>query len=262
MQRESPSFRDIVEAYTEEIVFWSRQIMEHMLFIFDGIDEKVLSTLPPIKYEDTFMGPLLDFGGKKHTLKSAALHFMKQWGSVFESSRKGNLDLFTVHKLADQTLMYKYIVREYLSGIYLGPGVSFSLLSHMIEELQHFIFKINVKFDRSGQVVEYIPADETRDLLFWATERATETMEVGQLLDVTENKLIETARSTAKNLLKTKSAEKVLGELFNLDDFYQEINQRIENKTLRAKIPQILAEHILREQERAKDVIGPMVEYI
>jgi len=254
----------------DEIFFWARQMMEHALFLYLGLEDD------------------------KNKLKNEALELNKEWENflndkfpfikineipekVFltqdDESKihiKGSLDM--VNNLIGKTIKFKTNVDNMLkSGKWIG-WIYPSLIQHMLDEANYFKKKINGDEYTIDNEIEFINHHHEGELSVTA-----------QLIDPDpeQQKIIDKVKSYVKDLsdlqhdpsnIRYLSIKKELFKNLNptertnmlmislifsreLTNFAKETGEKIKNNKLKSIISPILANHIYREFVRFTETL-------
>lgn len=221
----------------DEIQFWSKQLMEHQLFLFLGLED------------------MPDFN-----LKSKAYEIYSEWKDFIKNISE-NIDIKKVNELINKTSDFtRTVISELSEGKWIG-WIFPSLARHMLEESEYFSRKINGPLFTTMEEIEYINKHNGEELAVTA-----------QLIDPNreQQKVIDIVRSYA-NQTKISSKwsekdEKILRNLESTDlasylmisirygkeiiQLAQDTGKKIASRELKSIISPILAEHGLREFER------------
>jgi len=186
----------------DEIHFWGRQLTEHCLFLFLGLQDTD-NILKTEAYElnqrwEKFMNETFYDKGIKVTPETVFL-------SESDLDKVGNISTDKVNKLIDATIDFKSKLVEILDhGIWIGWNF-ISLVKHMLQESLYFRKKVNGPAFTRDEEIQYANH-----------HHSTEMGVTAQLIDpqIEQQPLIDVIRSYA---LKRMSELKLTGSLTGTD---------------------------------------------
>lgn len=218
---------------TEEIGFWSRQMSEHALFLFLGLNE---TEVPELK----------ERGLELHEKFQA-------WRDRFaQQGRLSKRSLRNYKQLLGQLRAYKKaVLKAVLAGWsgWLYP----SFVQHVLLELDYHVQNING--------VKRAPAKEVE---FWNIINGDHANFAKHLIDPTEVQLVEQADQLAKQFAQlgktVRSEDEMMIQLSlnatkELDAYGRQAQAGIKNRSIRSIIHPVLIAHVLREGQRASDIL-------
>ncbi|AEQ60766.1 hypothetical protein [Acanthamoeba polyphaga mimivirus] len=245
----------------DEVAFWGRQMMEHLLLLHLGLDEEELKNSALQNHMD-WKRYLTENFFSKGVNPGPDQAFL----TTNELEKIGLLNKNVVNGLIDQTIQYKSkLVKTLNSGQWVG-WIYPAMAQHMLEEAEYFKRKVNGP--------DYTPEQETK---FVVHHHSTEMGATTQLLDPTEKDDIKIAKSYADICMSklsgrnkkpfpkqwTSQEEAILRGQDPVDlatlmrislkysreltQFAKETGQKIDSKQLKSIIHPVLAHHIFRE---------------
>ena len=215
----------------EDIEFWGKQVMEHMIFVNTGLVEKEIKRQQlPVR------------------LYSESSEFTEDWRELLTGEPSLNY-ISDVRDLASRTLSYQNEVKEVqLNGSWIG-WLSDSFYNHISLEIEYFMDKLDEE-----------PFNIDSELNFWSIERKGDTEATIKLLDPSEKNWEERARLAIEKLEDAEQLEGSeeqdflalsLNAFEKLDKFYENLGNGIKKATVKTNIHPMLAAHVKREGERA-----------
>jgi|DewCreStandDraft_5_1066085.scaffolds.fasta_scaffold05936_5 hypothetical protein len=219
----------------EEVSFWGLQVAEHfyLLYLLTVPEGIIQANLPKVNNMD---------------LRQEAIFYYNQWRNLIS----GSWTLEKVKNLILSSRDYKERLLKYLSsGIWIG-WISYSMVKHMLSELEYFWSKIT----GAG----YNVRDE---LLFWLFHDETETAALEKLIDPSEEIIssllrdyIARTQKLSQDLSDERNPLRKEGIDFQLEyrNIVAELEERISSKTLLSNIPHLLTAHVLREAQHSLEI--------
>lgn len=216
-------FKEIkMEDPRDEVEFWSRQLSEHGLFFYLGIEDAAL--------------------------KKRGLEIHKK----FEKFRKGMNDtnLSDVLPLAQELRAYKIDVAKTLdSGKWIGWTFP-AFVKHVTQELDYFVDTLNA-----------VPSSKEEELNFWNHINADHAAIEAHLFDPSEVTLTKKASNLAEKIYSLEDddfavfADLSLKAAKELDAFNKEGKSLSEKAQLQSVLHPVLVDHVIREGERSMQSI-------
>lgn len=230
MNPSSPFSRD------DEIRFWGQQILEHQIFIYNGLVEDAIT--------DADIEPRF-IDGKPYSLRDEALIHLRQWDIILNKPRFDNQE---VNEAILSAFGYQnYILNILDRGIFIGYLYP-SLIKHMNMETDYLWKKLN------GYGYNF-----NDEFSFWVVHHQGETAVAEKLLDPSENQLAKIIQHYDEELEQLKNRPEETVEEFarilsGYDNIGSKIKDGLERNTLKSIISPLLIEHAIREGERAKQI--------
>lgn len=187
----------------------------------------------------------LHLGLSDEKLKKQGMKLNAKW----EKFRKTDHDIKKIIPLLDELRKYKVSVLDRLNkGEWIGYNFPL-LVDHMIRELDYLREKIDGKIHTSEE-----------ELSFWIEINADHSDFTAHLLDPTEEDLINTALSTAKNMREVKTLKIGLTQSKALDKFVETGVDGVKNNKIKSIIPIELIEHVEREGKRSIETFEALLK--
>lgn len=262
----------------DEIYFWSRQMMEHFLILYLGLDD------------DNLKGGAFELHNKwkkfidhNFTERGVKPDIDTVFLTQFDLAKLGEIDIDTVNRLIDATDKYKNKLIDILEqGKWVG-WIFVSMVEHMLKETMYFKRKVNGP-----------DFDVQEEIHFINDHHATELAATAQMIDPNplQQKNIEITRSYAQktmSLLKLSGSpiaiessepfprqwslrdEEILKGLEpsdqatllkislkysqELTDYTKDTGMKIDSGELKSIIHPLLAHHIYREIARMTNTL-------
>ena len=215
------------EVAADEINFWALQMSEHALFLYLGLVDEKLKTCGLQLHKE--------FENYRQLIKSQP---------TMENYRK-------IMPLLHRLRAYKLAVYNTLNtGKWIG-WIYPAFAEHVLLELDYFLDKLTGR--------QFTAADE---IAFWNKERSGEVGLTAHLLDPSEQKLVKQAMELSfKIKCPPKSEEEMMVGLSlknykELDAFNKQAQTAMANNAVKSIIHPVLLDHIVREGERAIQVVS------
>lgn len=264
----------------DEIHFWSKQMMEHSLFMHLGLENHELKTLA-----DSLCSKWKKFLHKTFYSKKIVVDDKTVFLSDDDIKKIGNVDKHKVDKLINQTLSFnKNIIETLQSGKWLG-WIYISLAEHMQEETEYFKNKIDGKYFSIDDEIKFANHHHSGEM--GVTAQLIDPCEEQQIIiDVVRsyalknmskfNKHIHLANTTdAKKMLFPKNwsekEESILKGAVPTDstnmlmlaikfgdeiiEIAEDTGNKIDSHQLKSNISTILAKHAYREFVRLNETL-------
>lgn len=262
----------------DEIYFWGRQMMEHALFLYLGLEETNLKPEALVlqksweKFlEKTFYSKGISSDKEKITLSENDLQ------------KVGDVNLDKVNKLINKTIEFKTKVISILGeGAWIG-WIFPALAEHMLKEAEYFNRKVNgpvfdakeeitfinehhgEEMGATAQLIDPNPAQQTIiDLVRSYSLKAMSKYAGGQFLADTKAPVpfptdwIPEQEAVIKGLAETDEGNLLLLSIRysqELTDFAKDTGDKIEANELKSVISPILAHHVHREFARFTETL-------
>ena len=223
-----------------DLVFWSRQLSEHALFLHLGIEVE----------------PLKSLGLEIHEKWE---NFRKSLGNdITFTGDNRTISLFNL--LTDELKNYKLVVLSKMTACQVNTpenpttwmGWMFpTLVEHIIRELNYAHAKIN------GLQVSI-----ENEVNFWRLINKEHALFTAHLLDPSESDLIQVAYSLAKKIENDDTCESQLFikiSLHNaekLDEFHRQGKSLLDKNQVRSIIHPVLLSHVIREGQRSVGILN------
>lgn len=284
----------------DEIHFWGRQLMEHLLLLYLGLQDDNNDIIMDVNITELF-GQKYDVSTSSPSLKNKAFEIFQLWKQYLQNifyDRGVNVTMETIYldkndlekvgsdfqknrvdELLQKTIEFKKLVISILGqGKWIG-WIYPSLANHMLHEAQYFNRKLN------GPAFTIF-----EEIQFCNTHHSTEMAVTAQLIDPeqSQQKIIDIVRSYALNRMSdnesaetfpkewTKEQEEILQGLRpseetnmliisikygdELTQLAKNSGEKIEKNELKSTISPVLAHHVHREFVRLTDTLKRLQE--
>lgn len=221
-----------------DLVFWSRQLSEHTLFLHLGLEVE----------------PLKSYGDKLHQL-------WENFRATFpDETFQGDVEsLLTFNYLSEQTKDYKINTLNFLTDcIKNADAIPRAWLGWIFPTFaEHVIRELNFAQDKAnGRQIS--PQDEIN---FWRIINKEHALFDAHLLDPSEADLIKTAYQLAEKIEGDQTCESrifvkiSLDAIKELDKYHLKGKSLLNNNQVRSIIHPALLTHVIREGQRSIDRI-------
>jgi hypothetical protein len=209
-----------------EMTFWPRQLSEHALFLYLGLEDAAL---------------------KK---EAQELH------DQFEAFRK-KMNPSNYHEVLPLSKRLREFKMKVLTTLNDGKWIGWvypQLARHIILELDYFVDKLN-----------NIPYTDQQEISFWDIINDDHSMFSSHLLDPSERKLFNAANELTGKLNKVvKSEDEMMLHLSlkaakELDEYHRAAEKGIADNSMQSIIHPALIAHVVREGQRSVETLEKLV---